>query len=159
MWTDRKPDNFSSARSSEVGAGVDSAFIPAASTSGVTVIGRDMMIRGSVRSHESLHIDGEVEGSLELPDHRLTIGLYGKVVADARVSEVEVLGKLDGDIDAAKKITVRKGGRLIGDLRTPAIVIEEGAYFKGRIEILNAEQRPQIVRTQSSNARKAAAGA
>lgn len=117
-----------------------------------------MTIKGSIRSSESLHIDGEVDGSLELPDHRLTIGLHGKVVADVRVKEVEVLGRLDGDIDAAKKITIRKGGRLIGDLRTPAIVIEDGAYFKGRIEILNNEQRPQIVRPQV-NGRKSAAGA
>ena len=158
MWTDRKLDNSTSAKSSASGASVEPAFVPAASTLGVTVIGRDMTIRGAIRSNESLHIDGEVDGSLELPDHRLTIGLHGKVVADARVSEVEVLGRLDGDIDAAKKITVRKGGRLIGDLRTPAIVIEDGAYFKGRIEIINAEQRPQIVRTQA-NPRKAAAGA
>ena len=84
--------------------------------------------------------------------------MHAKVVADARVREVEVLGRLDGDIDAAKKLTIRKGGRLTGDLRTPAIVIEDGAYFKGRIEILNTEQRPQIVRTQQPT-RKAAAGA
>jgi cytoskeletal protein CcmA (bactofilin family) len=155
MWTDRKPDNSPSARSSALSTPPDAAFTPAASTSGVTVIGRDMTIKGSIRSNESLHIDGEVDGSLELPDHRLTVGLHGKVVADARVREVEVLGRLDGDIDAAKKITIRKGGRLTGDLRTPAIVIEDGAYFKGRIEILNNEQRPQIVRTQQ-NGRKAA---
>jgi len=158
MWTDRKPENSPSARSSAVNNSLDSGFTPAATTSGVTVIGRDMTIRGTIRSNESLHIDGEVDGSLELPDHRLTIGLHGKVVADVRVREVEVLGRLDGDIDAAKKITIRKGGRLIGDLRTPAIVIEDGAYFKGRIEILNNEQRPQIVRPQV-NGRKSAAGA
>ncbi len=158
MWTDRKPDTSSPARSSAPNNPADpAAFTPAASTSGVTVIGRDMTIRGSIKSNESLHIDGEVEGSLDLPDHRLTVGLHGKVVADAVVREVEVLGRLDGDIDAAKKITIRKGGRLTGDLRTPAIVIEDGAYFKGRIEILNNEQRPQIVRTLQ-NGRKAAAG-
>ncbi len=158
MWTDRKPDNSPSARSAALNNTPEPSFTPAATTSGVTVIGRDMTIRGSIRSNESLHIDGEVDGSLELPDHRLTIGLHGKVVADARVKEVEVLGRLDGDIDAAKKITIRKGGRLTGDLRTPAIVIEDGAYFKGRIEILNTEQRPQIVRTVQ-NGRKAVAGA
>lgn len=144
-------------KSSALNNSADSS-VSAATTLGVTVIGRDMTIRGSIRSNESLHIDGEVDGSLELPEHRLTVGLHGKVVADARVREVEVLGRLDGDIDAAKKITIRKGGRLTGDLRTPAIVIEDGAYFKGRIEILNAEQRPQIVRT-TQNGRKAAAGA
>ncbi len=158
MWTDRKQDNSSSAKSTALNTSTDPGFTPTATTSAVTVIGRHMVIKGSVRSNESLHIDGEVDGgSLELPEHRLTIGLHGRVIADVTVREVEVLGRLDGDIDAAKKITIRKGGRLIGDLRTPAIVIEDGAYFKGRIEILNNEQRPQIVRPQQ-NVRKIAAG-
>ena len=124
----------------------------------VTVIGQAMVIRGTIKSDESLHVDGELDGKLDLPDHRLTVGPNGRVGADARAREVEILGSLTGDIEAAKKITIRKGGRLIGDLRTPAIVIEDGAYFKGRIEIVNTDQRPQIVRTPQ-NAKKTAAGA
>jgi cytoskeletal protein CcmA (bactofilin family) len=54
--------------------------------------------------------------------------------------EVDVLGSVNGDVEASKKITIRKGGRLVGDLRTPGIVIEDGAYFKGKIEIVNTDE-------------------
>lgn len=156
MWTDRKPIPPSSFNTDSSNPSLSTSE-GIANVSAVTVIGRDMVVRGSIRSKESLHIDGEVDGSLELPDHRLTVGLHGRVGADTKAREVEILGRLEGDIEAKKKITVRKGGRLIGDLRTPAIVIEDGAYFKGRIEIVNAETRPQIV-PQQVNVRKTAAG-
>jgi cytoskeletal protein CcmA (bactofilin family) len=90
-----------------------------------------------------LHIEGEVNGSLELPGARLTVGQTAKVVADARAREIEIIGTLSGDLQASKKVTVRKGGRLIGDCRTPGIVIEEGAYYKGKIEIVNPEETAQ----------------
>ena len=156
MWTDRKPANSSSLNPNSASPAPQASEL-VATTSGVTVIGPNMVVRGSIHSKESLHIDGEVDGSLELPDYRLTVGSSGRVAADTRAREVEILGRLEGDIDAEKKITVRKGGRLIGDLRTPAIVIEEGAYFKGRIEIVNTETRPQIV-PQQVHVRKTAAG-
>ena len=160
MWSDRKPENFSSNKRPDVDASrTEPASEAAGKVSQITVIGQEMVIKGAIRSNESLRVDGELDGKLDLPDHRLTIGPHGRVGADARAREVEIMGTLNGDIDASKKVTVRKGGRLIGDLRTPAIVIEDGAYFKGRIEIVNsAEQRPQIVRP-SVNIKKSAAGA
>lgn len=157
MWSDRKHDNFSSGRPSEAERG-ELVSESAGKVSLVTVIGKGMTIKGTIKSDESLHVDGEVDGKLDLPDHRLTIGSNGRVGADTTAREVEVLGTLNGDIEASKKIAIRKGGRLVGDLRTPAIVIEDGAYFKGRIEIVNPEQRPQIVRPQA-NAKKSVAGA
>ncbi len=157
MWSDRKHDNFSSGKPSETERG-EMMSESAGKVSLVTVIGKGMTIKGTIKSDESLHVDGEVDGKLDLPEHRLTIGSNGRVGADTTAREVEVLGALNGDIDASKKITIRKGGRLVGDLRTPAIVIEDGAYFKGRIEIVNPEQRPQIVRPQV-NVKKSVAGA
>ena len=154
MWSDRRQDN-SRAGQPAAEQRREAVFEEAGRPVPMTVIGKAMMIRGSIRSDESLRIDGELEGSLDMADHRLTVGPNGRVIADARAREVEILGTLNGDIDAAKKISIRKGGRLTGDLRTPAIVIEDGAYFKGRIEIVNAEQRPQIVRPQV-NAKTAA---
>ena len=107
------------------------------------------MIKGTIVSRESLLVDGQVEGTLELPNSRLVIGAQGRVGADARAREIEVLGTVSGDLEATKKIIIRKGGRLVGDLRTPGIVIEEGAYFKGRIEIVDtAEEQPKIVGAQ-----------
>ena len=102
-----------------------------------------------------MHIEGEVDGTLELPGARLTVGVTARVAADARAREIEVIGTLTGDLDASKKITVRKGGRLVGDLRTPGIVIEEGAYYKGKIEIVNPEEQPE---TDAAPIRRAAAG-
>jgi cytoskeletal protein CcmA (bactofilin family) len=154
MWTDRKQDN-SFGRSP--GANPEPLADSAGKVSEVTVIGHGMVIKGAIVSNESLHIDGEVDGKLDMAEHRLTVGPQARVGADTRAREVEILGKFDGDIDAAKKITIRKGGSLVGDLRTPAIVIEDGAYFKGRIEIVNSDQRPQIVRPQP-NVKKTASG-
>lgn len=158
MWSDRKNDNSSAARPSEAEHRGEPIAESAGKVSHVTVIGKAMTIKGTVKSGESLHVDGELEGKLDLPEHRLTIGPNGRVVADTTAREVEVLGALNGDITASKKISIRKGGRLVGDLRTPAIVIEDGAYFKGRIEIVNPEQRPQIVRPQQPTVRQSVAG-
>src|SRR5579875_2607993 len=127
MWTDRKQDNFPQSKPSPAESQASAAMEAPGVVSAVTVIGKNMTILGSVKSRESLHIDGEIDGTLEMPEHRLTVSTHGRVHADVQAREVEVLGKLDGDIAAAKKITVRKTGRLIGDLRTPAVVIEEGA--------------------------------
>jgi cytoskeletal protein CcmA (bactofilin family) len=124
----------------------------------LTVIGRAMVIRGRITSQESLHVDGQVDGTLDLPDSRLTIGPNGRVGADAKAREIEVLGTVTGDLEASKKITIRKGGRLVGDLRTPGIIIEEGAYFKGRIEIVDSEEQPNNIDIHPDN-KGATAGA
>jgi cytoskeletal protein CcmA (bactofilin family) len=86
-----------------------------------------------------MQVDGEIEGGLQLPGYDLTVGAQGRVRADVAAREVDIAGIIDGNVDATKKVTVRKGGRLLGDLRTPGIVIEDGAYFKGKIEIVNSE--------------------
>ena len=124
--------------------------------SNLTVIGRAMMIRGQITSKESLHVEGQVDGTLDMPDFRLTVGPHGRVGADTKAREIEVLGTVAGDLEASKKITIRKGGRLVGDLRTPGITIEEGAYFKGKIEIVDSEE-PQAAGTPSEG-KKATAG-
>lgn len=106
----------------------------------LAVVGRGMVIRGEIKSREGLYVDGQIDGTLELFDSRLTVGPNGRVDADVTAREIEVLGSVSGDLEATKKIVIRKGGRLVGDLRTPGIVIEEGAYFKGKIEIVSSEE-------------------
>ncbi|HEY7303838.1 MAG TPA: polymer-forming cytoskeletal protein [Bryobacteraceae bacterium] len=134
MWSDRKPQDL--AKPNPPDSRTARGF---AESTNLAVIGRGMIIRGQVRSGEHIQIDGEVEGGLQLPGYDLTVGAQGRVRADVAAREVEVAGIIDGNVDATKKITVRKGGRLLGDLRTPGIVIEDGAYFKGKIEIVNSE--------------------
>lgn len=143
MWTERKTPV--SNRSYDSGEPYQPVASTATAVASLAVIGKAMVIQGQITSRESLHIEGEVNGRLDLPDCRLTIGRTGRVAADAVAREIEILGNVRGDLRASKKITIRKGGHLVGDLRTPGIVIEEGAYFKGRIEIVSADQ-PQSAR-------------
>jgi cytoskeletal protein CcmA (bactofilin family) len=141
MWSDRKQENSNP----RTVPGLSDNLEPLSSnpvrvtSPGLAVIGKAMIIRGQIKSREDLQVDGEVDGTLELPNCRLTVGPNGKVGAGATAREVDVLGSIDGDVDASKKVTIRKGGRLVGDLRTAGIVIEDGAYFKGKIEIINSE--------------------
>jgi len=140
MWSEQKKENNPSRRPLALD---NQAGLPAQTISpavpGLAVIGKAMVIRGQITSREDMHVDGEIDGSLDMPNCRLTVGPSGKIGAGARAREVEVLGSVDGDVEASRKITIRKGGRLVGDLRTPGIVIEDGAYFKGKIEIVTTE--------------------
>lgn len=140
MWSDRKQENSNPRTAPGLGDMVDPVSpTPVRASPGLAVIGKAMIIRGQIKSKEDLQVDGEVDGTLELPNCRLIVGPHGKVGAGATAREVDVMGSIDGDVDASKKVTIRKGGRLVGDLRTAGIVIEDGAYFKGKIEIINSE--------------------
>src|SRR5207247_10733321 len=90
-------------------------------------------------SREDLTIDGEVEGTVELQEHRLTIGPNGKVMANVKARELVVLGTIHGNVETSDKIDIRKEAKLVGDIRTARIVIEDGAYFKGNVDIVRAE--------------------
>jgi cytoskeletal protein CcmA (bactofilin family) len=145
MWSDRsKQDNSFSRTYSGPGGPNERASEAAGAVSNLAVIGKGMVIRGQITSRESMYVDGEVTGSFQLFDCRLTIGPNGRVDANIKAREIEILGRVSGDIEASKKITVRRGGRLMGDLRTPGIVIEEGAYYKGKIEIVSSEEHLQF---------------
>jgi len=106
------------------------------------VIGKSVMIKGQIVSREDLTIDGEVEGTVELQEHRLTIGPHGKVRADIKAREIIVLGNVYGNVDVADKIEIRKDAKLVGDIKTARIVIEDGAYFKGTTDIVRPEPKP-----------------
>ena len=88
-----------------------------------------------------MHVAGEIDGSLDLAGFDLTVTDNSKVRANVTAREVDVQGIINGNVKATRKITVRTGGKLIGDLRTPGIVIEDGSYFKGNIEIVTREAR------------------
>ncbi|MCC7497598.1 MAG: polymer-forming cytoskeletal protein [Bryobacterales bacterium] len=106
---------------------------------GVAVIGKSVIIKGQIISREDLTIDGEVEGTVEAQEHRLTIGTNGKVQAGVKAREVVVLGSINGNVEAADKIDIRKDAKLVGDIKTARIVIEDGAFFKGSIDIIRPE--------------------
>jgi cytoskeletal protein CcmA (bactofilin family) len=110
------------------------------------VLGKSVIVKGEIHGREDLTIDGEVEGTIELQEHRLTIGPNAKVSATVKAREVVVLGTLHGNVETRDKLEIRKEAKLVGDIRTARIVIEDGAYFKGAVDIVRAEApRPQPV--------------
>ncbi len=102
-------------------------------------IGKSVVIKGQVYSREDLLVDGELEGTVELQEHKLTVGPNGKVSATVKAREIVVLGTVHGNVEAGDRIEIRKEAKLVGDIKTARIIIEDGAYFKGSIDILKPE--------------------
>jgi cytoskeletal protein CcmA (bactofilin family) len=98
-----------------------------------------MVIKGSVHSQQDLYLDGEIDGALVVENCKLTIGPHGKAVANASAREVDIHGTVTGNVDCTGKTFIRATGRLMGDVRTAGIVIENGAGFKGKLEIVNPD--------------------
>lgn len=108
---------------------------------GSTIIGKSVTIKGQIFSREDLTIDGEVEGSVELRERRLTVGPSGRLQADVRAHEIVVLGSIQGNIEATEKIDIKKQASITGDIKAARIVTEDGAYLKGTIATTG--DRPQ----------------
>ena len=102
-------------------------------------LGKAVKVVGQIFSREDLYVDGEVEGTVEALEHKLTIGPNGTVKATVKAREVVALGNIQGNVEAADKIEIRKDAKLTGDIRTARIIIEDGAYFKGSIDIVKPE--------------------
>lgn len=98
-------------------------------------IGKSLVIKGEVTGSESLYIDGRVEGTINLPGNRVTVGRNGQVQANINAREVVVLGKVKGNLTASDRVDIRNEGSLTGDVVCQRISIEDGAYFKGGIDI------------------------
>ena len=109
-----------------------------------TVLGTSMRIVGDVSSEEDLFIGGELEGKLQLRN-RLTIGPDSKVNANITAKEVEVFGSVRGNVEAIERIAIHTGATMVGDIKTAGIVIDDGAYFKGGIDICRGEPAAQTV--------------
>jgi cytoskeletal protein CcmA (bactofilin family) len=104
-------------------------------------IGKAVKVVGQIYSREDLYVDGEVEGTVEALEHKLTIGPNGAVRAGVKAREVVALGTIQGNVEAHDKIEIRKEAKLVGDIRTARIIIEDGAYFKGSIDIVKPEPK------------------
>jgi cytoskeletal protein CcmA (bactofilin family) len=125
-----------------------------ASTRATAVIGASMQMKGEIRSREELIVDGEVEGLLESLSS-ITIGPNGKVKANIKAREVAIFGSVRGNIEVSEKIAIREKGSLIGDIKTAGISIDDGAYFKGSIDIVRPEPAPRANTTVISESRTA----
>lgn len=101
---------------------------------GLTVFGKSMKIVGEVTSDEELYLDGDLDGKLNLRN-RLTVGPNSKINANIKAQEIIVFGTIKGNVESESRVSLRTGASIVGDIKTAGIVIEDGAYFKGGIDI------------------------
>ena len=99
-----------------------------------------MNIKGEIHAREQLTVDGEVEGILQ-SESQLTVGPNGKVRANIKAREVIIFGSVRGNVEVAEKIAIREQGSLVGDIKAAGISIDDGAYFKGSIDIMRPEPK------------------
>lgn len=125
-------------------------------------IGKSVVIKGELSGSEDLYIDGTVEGSIQLQGNNLVIGPNGHVHADVNAKGVEIQGTLEGNIHATDCAELRKSAVIQGDIVTQRIAIEDGAYFKGKVEVQrdlpNPKPAPGAKTEPSVEARTAVAG-
>jgi len=98
-------------------------------------IGKSVVVKGDLTGSEDLYVDGQVEGSIDLQGNSLTVGPNGQIRANVSAKTVIVQGKLEGNINATERVDFRKSAIAVGDVITQRVAIEEGAYFKGKVEI------------------------
>src|SRR6202020_1900011 len=118
-------------RSATVGSS-NAAAVP---TGEQATIGKSLIVKGELTGSESLYIDGKVEGAINLPGNRVTVGRNGQVAANIVAREIVVLGKVRGNCQASDRVDIRSEGSLTGDVIAARISIEDGAFFKGGIDI------------------------
>jgi cytoskeletal protein CcmA (bactofilin family) len=101
----------------------------------VATLGPGLTLKGELTGHEDLYLDCKFEGPVNFGGHRVTIGRNSNVEGDVVAREAVLYGKLSGDLNAHDRMEIKKGGAFTGDLTTGRISIEEGAFFKGHIEV------------------------
>lgn len=140
----------SPSRPASVSNATPAAAVP---TGEQATIGKSLIVKGELTGSESLYIDGKVEGAINLPGNRVTVGRNGQVAANIVAREVVVLGKVRGNCQASDRVDIRSEGSLTGDVIAARISIEDGAFFKGGIDI----RKPGSADLKSANASSSAA--
>ncbi len=118
-------------------------------------IGKSVVIRGELTGNEDLYLDGDIQGTIDLRDHKLVIGPNGKIKATITARDLVVHGKVEGNVTGSERVELKKSCSLVGDISTQRIVIEDGAYFKGAIDI--KENAPRKAMAASASASSSAA--
>jgi cytoskeletal protein CcmA (bactofilin family) len=107
-------------------------------------LGASITIKGRISGDEDLKTDGKVEGPVTLSNHRFTVGASARVEGEVQAREIIVYGNVKGQLSAQDRIEIKKDSSVLGDLSTPRIMIEDGAYFKGAIEIAKSTTKPGV---------------
>ena len=121
-------------------------------------IGKSVVIKGELNGSEDLTIEGQVEGTIQLRDHVLTIGPNGKIKAQVFAKSVIVLGEVTGNVTASEKVDIRDKGSVDGDIISPRVAIAEGAHFRGSVDMQRKTGAPAAA-TQPQAAKPAASPA
>jgi cytoskeletal protein CcmA (bactofilin family) len=131
----------------------------ASATGEQATIGKSLVVKGELSGSESLYVDGKVEGAINLPGNRVTVGRNGQVAANIMAREIVVLGKVRGNCQASDRVDIRSEGSLTGDVVAARISIEDGAFFKGGIDIRKpgTEAKAAAATTSSTTPEPAAA--
>ena len=137
MWNKPRDESASAPQPEAIRA---SAPQPAPMPRATAAIGASMRIQGEIHSNEELLVDGDVEGIVE-SESLLTVGPNGKIRANIRAREVSIFGAVNGNVEVTGKIAIRDQGSLIGDIKCAGISIDDGAYFKGSIDITRSEPK------------------
>ena len=124
--------NFSSSPASAASAPVRSS---APGVKSVATLGSGLTVKGQIVGDEDLQVEGKVEGPITLKGQRLTVGKTGELVSDVHAHEIIVYGKVRGNLHASDRVEVKKDGSVIGNITGGRVMIEDGAYLKGQIEI------------------------
>jgi len=114
-------------------------------------IGKSVVIRGELTGNEDLYLDGEIEGNIDLRDHKLVIGPNGKIKATITARDIVLHGRVEGNVSATERVELKKSCSLVGDVSTQRIVIEDGAFFKGAIDIKENKENRQEQRKPSGS--------
>ena len=114
---------------------------PDSDSRNAATIGKSVKIVGQIYTKEDLYVDGDVEGTIESQENKVTIGPNGRVQASIRARDVIILGQVQGNVETSDKVDIRKDAKLVGDITTSRISIEDGALFKGSIDIKKPEPK------------------
>jgi cytoskeletal protein CcmA (bactofilin family) len=117
-------------------------------------IGKSVVIKGELNGSEDLTIEGQVEGTIQLRDHILTIGANGKIKAQIFAKAVIVLGSVTGNVTASEKVDIRDNGSVDGDIASPRVAIAEGAHVRGSVDM---QRKGEASKPAAAEAPKAAA--
>lgn len=120
------------------------------------IIGPSIHLDGDLRGQEDLLIEGEVSGTVQLRNNSLTIGSQGKVKANVYAKEIIVEGLVEGDLFGAERVVIRKSAQVRGNITSPRVSIEEGASFKGSIEMDSAQVEAALGKNRGAGAAKVA---
>lgn len=101
-------------------------------------IGKTVLIRGEVKGSEDLIVDGRVEGTVSLPENRLTIGPHADVAADLYAKDILVLGRVQGNLAASGRVELRAGCQVEGDIRALRLAVEDNAIYRGKVDLTQA---------------------